>query len=136
MSRVLAIDYGKIRTGLAVSDIQRIIASPLQTVDTKNLFAFLDEYLKREEVDEFVVGLAKQMDNTPSESSVYIEPFVQELSLRFPQKKINRIDERFTSKIATQSILSAGANKKQRRDKRLVDLVSAVIILQDFLNSK
>lgn len=136
MGRVLAIDYGKIRTGLAVSDIQRIIASPLQTVDTKNLFAFLDEYLKREEVDEFVVGLAKQMDNTPSESSVYIEPFVQELSLRFPQKKINRIDERFTSKIATQSILSAGANKKQRRDKRLVDLVSAVIILQDFLNSK
>ncbi|MFA5541659.1 MAG: Holliday junction resolvase RuvX [Bacteroidales bacterium] len=136
MGRVLAIDYGKIRTGLAVSDIQRIIASPLQTVDTKNLFAFLDEYLKREEVDEFVVGLAKQMDNTPSESSVYIEPFVQELSLRYPQKKINRIDERFTSKIATQSILSAGANKKQRRDKRLVDLVSAVIILQDFLNSK
>ena len=136
MGRVLAIDYGRIRTGLAVSDIQRIIASPLQTVDTKNLFAFLDEYLKREEVDEFVVGLAKQMDNTPSESSVYIEPFVQELSLRYPQKKINRIDERFTSKIATQSILSAGANKKQRRDKRLVDLVSAVIILQDFLNSK
>lgn len=136
MGRVLAIDYGKIRTGLAVSDIQRIIASPLQTVDTKNLFAFLDEYLKRDEVDEFVVGLAKQMDNTPSESSVYIEPFVQELSLRYPQKKINRIDERFTSKIATQSILSAGANKKQRRDKRLVDLVSAVIILQDFLNSK
>ncbi|MDY0053244.1 MAG: Holliday junction resolvase RuvX [Bacteroidales bacterium] len=136
MGRVLAIDYGKIRTGLAVSDIQRIIASPLQTVDTKNLFAFLDEYLKREEVDEFVVGLAKQMDNTPSESSIYIEPFVQELSLRYPQKKINRIDERFTSKIATQSILSAGANKKQRRDKRLVDLVSAVIILQDFLNSK
>lgn len=136
MGRVLAIDYGMIRTGLAVSDIQRIIASPLQTVDTKNLFAFLDEYLKREEVDEFVVGLAKQMDNTPSESSVYIEPFVQELSLRYPQKKINRIDERFTSKIATQSILSAGANKKQRRDKRLVDLVSAVIILQDFLNSK
>lgn len=136
MGRVLAIDYGKIRTGLAISDIQRIIASPLQTVDTKNLFAFLDEYLKREKVDEFVVGLAKQMDNTPSESSVYIEPFVQELSLRYPQKKINRIDERFTSKIATQSILSAGANKKQRRDKRLVDLVSAVIILQDFLNSK
>ncbi|MDD2287457.1 MAG: Holliday junction resolvase RuvX [Bacteroidales bacterium] len=136
MGRVLAIDYGKIRTGLAISDIQRIIASPLQTVDTKNLFAFLDEYLNREEVDEFVVGLAKQMDNTPSESSVYIEPFVQELSLRYPQKKINRIDERFTSKIATQSILSAGANKKQRRDKRLVDLVSAVIILQDFLNSK
>lgn len=136
MGRVLAIDYGKIRTGLAISDIQRIIASPLQTVDTKNLFAFLDEYIKREEVDEFVVGLAKQMDNTPSESSVYIEPFVQELSLRYPQKKINRIDERFTSKIATQSILSAGANKKQRRDKRLVDLVSAVIILQDFLNSK
>lgn len=136
MGRVLAIDYGKIRTGLAISDIQRIIASPLQTVDTKNLFAFLDEYLKRDEVDEFVVGLAKQMDNTPSESSVYIEPFVQELSLRYPQKKINRIDERFTSKIATQSILSAGANKKQRRDKRLVDLVSAVIILQDFLNSK
>lgn len=135
MGRVLAIDYGKIRSGLAVSDIQRIIASPLKTIDTKDIFTFLDDYLSREIVDEFVVGLAKQMDNSPSESSIYIEPFVEVLSKRYPEKKINRIDERFTSKIATQTIRMGGGNKKQRRDKRLIDLVSAVIILQDYLNS-
>lgn len=133
MGRLLAIDYGRRRTGLAVSDTQRIIATSLTTVETKNLFEFLENYLKDEEVDEFVVGLAKQMDNTLSESSVYIEPFVEELSKRYPTKKINRIDERFTSKIATQTIRSSGAKKKQRQDKALVDTVSAVIILQDFM---
>lgn len=130
----MAIDYGSKRVGLAVSDTQRIIATSLTTVETKKIFEFLDDYLKKEEVDEFIVGLAKQMDNTLSESSVYIEPFVLELGKKYPEKKIVRIDERFTSKIASRAILDSGAKKKQRRDKALVDTVSAVIILQSYMN--
>ncbi|MDD3287247.1 MAG: Holliday junction resolvase RuvX [Bacteroidales bacterium] len=134
MGRLMAIDYGSKRVGLAVSDTQRIIATSLTTVETKKIFEFLDDYLKKEEVDEFIVGLAKQMDNTLSESSVYIEPFVLELGKKYPDKKIVRIDERFTSKIASRAILDSGAKKKQRRDKALVDAVSAVIILQSYMN--
>lgn len=130
----MAIDYGRKRVGLAVSDTQRIIATSLTTIETKKIFEFLDDYLKKEEVDEFIVGLAKQMDNTLSESSVYIEPFVLELGKKYPDKKIVRIDERFTSKIASRAILDSGAKKKQRRDKALVDTVSAVIILQSYMN--
>lgn len=130
----MAIDYGSKRVGLAVSDTQRIIATSLTTVETKKIFEFLDDYLKKEEVDEFIVGLAKQMDNTLSESSVYIEPFVLELGKKYPDKKIVRIDERFTSKIASRAILDSGVKKKQRRDKALVDTVSAVIILQSYMN--
>ncbi len=130
----MAIDYGSKRVGLAVSDTQRIIATSLTTIETKKIFEFLDDYLKKEEVDEFIVGLAKQMDNTLSESSVYIEPFVLELGKKYPDKKIVRIDERFTSKIASRAILDSGAKKKQRRDKALVDTVSAVIILQSYMN--
>lgn len=134
MGRLMAIDYGRKRVGLAVSDTQRIIATSLTTIETKKIFEFLDDYLKKEEVDEFIVGLAKQMDNTLSESSVYIEPFVLELGKKYPDKKIVRIDERFTSKIASRAILDSGAKKKQRRDKALVDTVSAVIILQSYMN--
>lgn len=133
MGRIIAIDYGKKRVGLAVSDEGRLIATALTTVDTKNIFEYLDEYLKKEIVDEFVVGLAKQMDNTLSESSVYIEPFVEALIKRYPDKKVFRVDERFTSKIASQTILLSGAKKKQRRDKALVDTVSAVILLQSYM---
>ena len=134
MGRILAIDYGHKRVGLAVSDNQRIIATALKTVKADMIFEFLDDYLKKEVVDEFVVGLAKQMDNTLSESSVYIEPFVEELAKKYPEKKITRIDERFSSKIATQTILLSGAKKKQRRDKALVATVSAVILLQSYMN--
>src|SRR5574344_74207 len=121
MGRLMAIDYGSKRGGLAVSDTKRIIATSLTTVETKKIFEFLDDYLKKEEVDEFIVGLAKQMDNTLSESSVYIEPFVLELGKKYPDKKIVRIDERFTSKIASRAILESGAKKKERRDKALVE---------------
>jgi putative Holliday junction resolvase len=134
MGRLMAIDYGKKRVGLAVSDNQRIIATALTTVATDELFEFLDDYLKKETVDEFIVGLAKQMNNTLSESSVYIEPFVLELEKRYPEKKIIRVDERFTSKIASQTILLSGAKKKQRQDKALVDTISAVILLQSYMN--
>lgn len=134
MGRILAIDYGHKRVGLAVSDNERIIATALTTVKADQIFEFLDDYLKKEVVDEFVVGLAKQMDNTLSESSVYIEPFVEALGKKYPEKKIIRIDERFSSMIATQTILLSGAKKKQRRDKALVDTVSAVILLQSYMN--
>jgi len=133
MGRIIAIDYGQKRVGLAVSDEGRLIATALTTVDTKNIFEYLDEYLKKEIVDEFVVGLAKQMNNTLSESSVYIEPFVEALIKRYPDKKVFRVDERFTSKIASQTILLSGAKKKQRKDKALVDTVSAVILLQSYM---
>lgn len=133
MGRIIAIDYGHKRVGLAVSDEGRLIATALTTVDTKNIFEYLDEYLKKEIVDEFVVGLAKQMNNTLSESSVYIEPFVEALIKRYPDKKVFRVDERFTSKIASQTILLSGAKKKQRKDKALVDTVSAVILLQSYM---
>ena len=133
MGRIIAIDYGQKRVGLAVSDEGKIIATALTTVETKNIFEYLDEYLKKEIVDEFVVGLAKQMNNTLSESSVYIEPFVEALIKRYPDKKVFRVDERFTSKIASQTILLSGAKKKQRKDKALVDTVSAVILLQSYM---
>jgi putative holliday junction resolvase len=133
MGRIMAIDYGHKRVGLAVSDEERIIATALTTVEAKSIFEYLDAYLKKEVVDEFVVGLAKQMNNTLSESSVYIEPFVEALIKKYPDKKVVRIDERFSSKIATQTILLSGARKKQRRDKALVDTVSAVILLQSYM---
>lgn len=134
MGRILAIDYGKKRVGLAVSDRDRIIATALGTVSADTIFDFLDDYLIKEEVDEFVVGLAKQMNNSFSESSVYIEPFVEALAKRYPDKKIIRIDERFTSKMASQTILLSGIGKKKRRNKALVDTISAVIILQSYMN--
>ncbi|MDR0971914.1 MAG: Holliday junction resolvase RuvX [Bacteroidales bacterium] len=134
MGRLLAIDYGEKRVGLAVSDKNRIIATALTTISTKDVFNYLDEYIKKEEVDEFIVGKAKQMNNTLSESSVFIEPFVEELKKRYPNIKVVRVDERFTSKMAQNAILSSGVNKKKRQDKALIDRVSAVIILQSYMN--
>lgn len=136
MGRIMAIDYGRKRTGLAVSDTARIIATPLATVETYKLMPFIDDYLKREPVDTFVVGLAKQMDNTPSESSRYIEPFVKTLATRYPTIPVRRVDERFTSKMAFQSMIDGGLGRKRRQDKGLIDTVSAVIILQSFMQSE
>lgn len=131
----MAIDYGRVRTGLAVTDPMRIIATALTTVETPRLMPFLKDYCAREEVDIFVVGEAKHMDNTPSESMQYIEPFVAELKNQFPGKEVARVDERFTSKIAFQSMIDSGLRKKQRRDKGMIDQVSATIILQSYMNT-
>ncbi|MCR5822639.1 MAG: Holliday junction resolvase RuvX [Bacteroidales bacterium] len=135
MGRIMAIDYGRVRTGLAVTDPMRIIATALTTVETPWLMTFLKDYCAREEVDIFVVGEAKHMDNTPSESMQYIEPFVAELKNQFPGKEVARVDERFTSKIAFQSMIDSGLRKKQRRDKGMIDQVSATIILQSYMNT-
>jgi len=135
LGRILAIDYGEKRTGIAVTDELRLIASGLTTVFTKDIVLFLSDYLKKENVDIFVVGEPKQMDNTPSESEVFIKPFLEKISKLFPNISIVRHDERFTSKMAFQSMLDSGLKKKQRRNKALIDEISATIILQDYLNS-
>lgn len=134
MGRILALDFGVKRTGIAVTDELRLIASGLTTVATKEIIPFLKTYLEREKVDVFVVGEPKQMNNTPSESEQYIQPFLVELSEHFPRVPVERQDERFTSKMAFQSMLDSGLKKKQRRDKALVDEISATLILQSYLN--
>jgi putative Holliday junction resolvase len=136
MSRLLAIDYGQKRVGIAVTDNEQIIASGLTTVHSEDVLSFLENYLKREEVECFVIGEAKNLDNSPSESARFIEPFVKKLSKTFPDIKIVRVDERFSSKIAFQTMIDAGLKKKTRRDKALVDKVSATIILQSYLESR
>jgi putative Holliday junction resolvase len=131
----MAIDYGKVRTGLAVTDPVRIIASALTTVETPTLLAYIKDYCAREEVDLFVVGEAKHMDNTPSESMKLIEPFVQQLKEAFPDKEVARIDERFTSKMAFQTMIDSGLKKKQRQNKGMIDQIAATIMLQDYMKT-
>lgn len=133
MGRIMAIDYGRVRTGLAVTDPERIIATALTTVSTPTLLPFIKDYCAREEVDVFVVGEAKQMDGSPSESAALIEPFVAALKMAFPDKEVARIDERFTSKMAFQSMIDSGLKKKDRRDKGTIDQVAATIMLQDYM---
>ena len=132
----MAIDYGKVRTGLAVTDPVRIIATPLTTVPTPTLLQYIKDYCAREEVDIFVVGIAKHMDNSLSESMQYIGPFVNQLAEVFPDKEISRIDERFTSKMAFQTMIDSGLKKKQRQNKGMIDQIAATIMLQDYLKSK
>ena len=135
MGRIMAIDYGRVRTGLAVTDPVRIIATALTTVATPTLLPYLKDYCAREEVDLFVVGEARHMDGTPSESMQYIEPFVEELKRTFPDKEVARVDERFTSKIAFQTMIDSGLRKKQRRDKGMIDQIAATIILQSYMST-
>ncbi len=136
MARILAFDYGQKRTGIAVTDELQIIASGLTTVKTEEIFSFLSDYLKEETVECFVVGLPKQMDNTPSESEQFIQPFLKKLETTYPNIPIVRVDERFSSKMAFQSMIESGLKKQQRRNKSLVDEVSATIILQSYLYNK
>ncbi len=136
MGRILALDFGKKRTGVAVTDPLQIIASGLATVETKQLLIFLKEYISKEEVDIFVVGLPKQMNNQPSESEHFIQPFIKKLKNTFPNIPIKREDERFTSKLAFQAMIDSGMKKKQRQNKATIDEISATLILQSFLNRK
>ena len=135
MGRIRAIDYGIKRTGIAVTDPERIIATGLTTVATPTLLHFLKDYCQKESVDIFLVGQPKHMDNTPSESARIIEPFVQQLATAFPDKQIARIDERFTSKMAFQAMIDGGLKKKQRQNKGMIDQVSATIMLQDYMKT-
>ena len=136
MGRIISLDYGVKRTGIAVTDSLQLIASGLKTVETSALLQFLKDYCKTETVDVIVVGLPKQMNNQLSESEALIKPFVKILKSSFPLIRIEREDERFTSKMAFQSMIDAGSTKKQRRNKATIDQISATLILQSYLNRK
>ena len=136
MARILAIDYGKKRTGLAVTDVLQIIANGLTTVPTYTLMDFILDYVKREPVERIVVGLPKQMNYQPSENMVRIEPFVNRLRKVLPNIPVEYVDERFTSVLAHQAMLDGGLKKKDRQRKELVDEISATIILQSYMDSR
>ena len=136
MARILAIDYGKKRTGLAVTDVLQIIANGLTTVPTHTLMDFILDYVKREPVERIVVGLPNQMNNQPSENMVRIEPFVNRLRKVLPNIPVEYVDERFTSVLAHQAMLDGGLKKKDRQRKELVDEISATIILQSYMDSR
>ena len=135
MGRIVAIDYGRKRVGLAVTDELRMIATPLGTVHAAEVLGYLKKYLADHDVDCFVVGEPRDLRNRPSESERFIAPFVKQLSKEFPEKEVRRFDERFTSAMAGQAIREAGLKRKDRQDKALVDTVSAVLILQSYLES-
>lgn len=133
MGRILAIDFGTKRIGIAVTDPMKIFASPLDTVRNCDFMEYLDNYIKKEEVEALVIGYPKQMNNTPSESVRYINPFIKKLRTKYPEIKISLADERFTSRMAFQTMIDGGVKKKNRQDKSLVDKISASIILQSYL---
>ncbi len=136
MGRILAIDYGTKRTGIAVTDELQLIASGLTTVETDKLLLFLKDYIASEEVEMVLVGEPRQKDGTHSDVEEYIRKFLIKLTELFPKLHIKRVDERFTSKIAFQTMIDSGLKKKQRQNKALVDEISATIILQDYLHNK
>ena len=133
MSKFLAIDYGKKKTGIAITDSLNIIASPLTTVETSNLNSFLKKIIDKEQIVKVIVGDPKNLDNTLTDISLEVDTFINNLKKIFYKIEVIRIDERFTSKIAKQAILFSGVNKKRRQDKTLVDQLSATIILQSYL---
>ncbi len=135
MGRILAIDYGRKRSGIAVTDTLQIVANGLTTVASHELEAFLTRYTSQEKVDKIIIGLPKQMNNEYSESMKYIEPFVNRLRKVMPDMPVEMYDERFTSVLAHRAMLDGGMKKMARRDKAIVDEISATIILNDYLQS-
>ena len=136
MPRILAIDYGKKRTGLAVSDPLKIIANGLCTVDTTTLLTFLKDYFLKEEVEQVVIGLPRSLKNEDTDATPLVKQFVDRFRIEFPGKPIELVDERFTSKMAFQTMIDSGLKKKDRQNKALVDEISATILLQNYLEYK
>lgn len=136
MSKIIAIDYGLKRIGVAISDESRVLAFGLDTVSVSEIVPFLTQIVNKEHIDVFVIGKPLQKDNTQSEIENEILRFIKKLKLIFPQIVIERYDERFTSLIAKKTIIESGINKKKRADKKLVDKISATLILQSFLEKK
>lgn len=134
MARIIALDFGKQRTGIAVTDELQLIASGLATVKTKDLLQYLKDYTAKENIAGIVVGEPRQWDNTPSQSEESIQVFMKKLKTSFPLIPIDRQDERFTSKVAFQTMVEAGLKKKKRQNKELIDEISATLILQSYLN--
>ncbi len=136
MARILSIDYGRKRVGIAVTDPQQIIATRLTTIPTHTIWDYLISYFQKEKVETVVVGYPRQMNNEASESVRYINPFLKKFQIQFPEIKLEVFDERFTSKMAFQTMIDGGLKKQKRRDKALVDGISATIILQNYLELK
>lgn len=136
MGRLLAIDYGKKRTGIAVTDTLQLIANGLTTVPTHELLAFILDYVSKKPVERILVGLPKQMNNEASENMKRIEPFVRSLQKKLPDVPVEYVDERFTSVLAHRAMLDAGLKKKDRQNKALVDEISATIILQSYMENR
>ena len=134
--RILAIDYGIKRTGIAVTDEMQVIAFGLTTIQSETAIAFLKDYFSKEKVERVIVGEPKQMDGTPSQSAEIINAFVTKFQEAFPEMSVERVDERFTSKMAFQTMIDSGLSKKQRKNKSLVDEIAATILLQDYLTRK
>ena len=133
MGRIIAIDYGRKRVGIAVTDPMKMIANGLTTIHPNELFQFLTDYINKEPVEKIVVGYPKQMNNQASEAVTYINPFLKKLKKQFPDLSVEIEDERFTSKMAQQTMIDGGMKKKQRQNKATVDKISATIILQSHL---
>lgn len=133
MARLLSIDFGKKRTGIAVSDELQIIASGLTTVDTEQLLPFLKDYFSKEKVEKVIIGEPKRLNNEPSEVVPLLNSFIEKFKSLFPTMVVERIDERFTSKMAFQTMIDSGLKKKQRQNKALIDEIAATIILQDYM---
>ena len=136
MPRILSIDYGIKRTGIAITDEMKIIASGLTTIPSETLIVFLKDYFSKEKVEQVIIGEPKQMDGTPSQSAEIIEKFIKTFKMSFPEMPLDRVDERFTSKMAFQTIIDSGLKKKQRQNKALIDEIAATIMLQDYMNRK
>ena len=135
MGRILAIDFGRKRTGIAVTDPLKIVANGLATIPTHTLMDFIQDYIKRENVERIVVGLPKRLDNTPSESMKWLEPFLNRLRKVLPDMPVVLYDERFTSTLAHKAMIDGGMKKSDRRNKAVVDTIAATIILNDYLQS-
>lgn len=136
MGRILAIDYGKKRVGLAVTDPMQIIANKLTTVPSHQIFDFLKDYFQKEDVEKVIIGYPLQMNNEASEAVLYINPFLKRFQKLYPEMPIEQVDERFTSRMAFQTMIDAGLKKKDRQNKGMIDAVSATIILQSYLETK
>ncbi len=136
MGRILGIDYGNKRIGLAVTDPLQMFASPLITIGTSEFDKYIDDYLRTEKIDAFVLGYPRQLNNQPSESVKYIDPFIQKLKKKYPEITIHCVDERFTSQMALRSMIDGGVKKGNRQDKSMIDRISASIILQSWLDSR
>lgn len=136
MSKILSIDYGTVRVGLAETDDLQIIATGLDTVPSKEIFEYLKKYFEKNSIEKIIIGEPKQMNGSPSESTIKIEEFIEKLRKLYPQYPIIRIDERFTSKIAFQTMIDSGLSKKKRQNKGLIDEIAATILLQDYLSQK
>ena len=134
MGRIIGIDFGRKRIGIAVTDPLKIFASPVNTVNNQEFEPFIDEFLKKENIDCFIVGYPVRLNNEPSESVKYLDPFIRRLKKKYPEIPVNLADERFTSQMAMRSMIEGGMKKNDRRDKSVIDKVSAAIILQSWLD--